>query len=94
MAGLHPPAAALPPCVVAANLDRRWIDVDISPKAVELVNIRPQQSMSDLFHNRLITARTDIGAPVPYPQNKHVLFGQQEGRCNGCRSEFPSVSWK
>ena len=27
--------------------------------------------------------------PVPYRQNKHVLFGQQEGRCNGCRSEFP-----
>ena len=24
-----------------------------------------------------------------YRQNKHVLFGQQEGRCNGCRSEFP-----
>ena len=48
-----------------------------------------------LFHNRLVTARTDItsrtdiDAPVPYHQNKHVLFGQQEGRCNGCRSEFP-----
>ena len=22
-------------------------------------------------------------------QDKHVLFGQQEGRCNGCRSAFP-----
>ena len=53
-------------CVAAANLDRRWIGVDISPKAVELVNIRLQQSMNDLFHNRLATARTDIGAPVPY----------------------------
>ena len=49
-------------CVAAANLDRRWIGVDISPKAVELVNIRLQQSLSDL----LATARTDIGAPVPY----------------------------
>ena len=28
-------------------------------------------------------------APVPYRQNKHLLFGQQESRCNGCRSEFP-----
>ena len=26
---------------------------------------------------------------MPYRQNKHVRFGQQEGRCNGCRSEFP-----
>ena len=60
-----------------------------------MVNMSLQQSMGDLFHNRLVTAhtdtprRTDIDAPVPYRQNKHVLFGQQEGRCNGCRSEFP-----
>ena len=82
-------------CVAAENLGRLWIGIDISPKAVELVNMRLQQSMGDLFHNRLVTARTDIprrtdiDVPVPYRQNKHVLFGQQEGRCNGCRSEFP-----
>ena len=51
--------------------------------------------MGDLFHNRLITARTDIprradvDTPVLYRQNKQLLFGYQEGRCNGCRSEFP-----
>ncbi len=28
-------------------------------------------------------------ASVPYRQNRHVLFGQQEARCNGCRSGFP-----
>ena len=60
-----------------------------------LVNMRLQQSMGDLFHNRLVAARadipkrTDIDAPAPYRRNKHILFGQQEGRCNGCRSEFP-----
>ena len=49
----------------------------------------------DLFHIRLVAAptniprRTDIDTPVPYRQNKHVLFGHQEGRCNGCRREFP-----
>ena len=64
-------------------------------QADELVNASLQQSMSDLFHNWLVTARTgipkrtDIDALGPYRQNKHVLFGQQEGRCNGCRSEFP-----
>ena len=81
-------------CVAAENLGRRWVGIDISPKAVELVNMRLQQTMGDLFHNRLVTARTDIprrtdiDAPIPYRQNKHVLFGQQEGRCNGCRSAF------
>ena len=81
-------------CVAADNLGRRWIGIDISPKAVELVNIRLQQSMGGLFHNRLVTARTDIPRRtdietlVPYRQNKHFLFGRQEGRCNGCRSAF------
>ena len=81
-------------CVAAENLDRHWIGIDISPKAVELVNMRLQESMGDLFHNQLVTVRTDIprrtdiDVPVPYRQNKHVLFGQQEGRCNGCRVAF------
>ena len=26
---------------------------------------------------------------MPYRQNKHVLFDQQMGRCNGCLREFP-----
>ncbi len=82
-------------CVAAENLGRQWVGIDLSPKAVELVNLRLQQTMGSLFHNRLVTARTDIPqrtdieAPLPYRQNKHVLFGQQEGRCNGCKTEFP-----
>ena len=81
-------------CVAAEQLGRRWLGIDISPKAVELVNMRLRQSMGNLFHNRLVTARTDIprrtdiDAPRPYRQNKHILFGQQEGRCAGCRSAF------
>ena len=81
-------------CIAAENLGRRWIGIDISPKAVELVNVRLQQSMGTLFHDGFVTARTDVprrtdlAAPIPYRQNKHVLFGQQEGHCNGCRSAF------
>ena len=69
--------------------------IDISPKAVELVNMRLQKTMGSLFHHGYVTARTDIPrrtdieAPIPYRQNKHVLFGQQEGLCNGCRTMFP-----
>ena len=81
-------------CVAADKLGRKWVGIDISPKAVELVNMRLQQSMGSLFHHGYVTARTDIPrrtdieAPIPYRQNKHVLFGQQEGLCNGCRTEF------
>ena len=82
-------------CVAADKLGRKWVGIDISPKAVELVNMRLQQSMGSLFHHGYVTARadiprrTDIEAPIPYRQNKHVLFGQQEGLCNGCRGDFP-----
>ena len=82
-------------CVAAENLGRKWVGIDLSPKAIELVNVRLKAAMGDLFHDRLVMARTDIprrtdiDAPVPYRQNRHVLFGQQEGRCNGCSGEFP-----
>ena len=82
-------------CVAAERLGRAWLGIDLSPKATELVNVRLQGSMGSLFHNRLVTARTDIprrtdiDAPINYRKNKHVLFGQQEGRCAGCRMDFP-----
>ena len=82
-------------CVAADQLGRQWVGIDISPKAAELVNMRLQQTMGSLFHHRYVTARTDIpqrtdiDAPIPYRQNKHVLFGQQEGLCNGCKGDFP-----
>ena len=82
-------------CVAAEKLGRQWLGIDLSAKAVELVNLRLRDFMGDLFHSRLVTARadiprrSDIGAPIHYRKNRHVLFGQQEGRCNGCQTEFP-----
>ena len=82
-------------CVAADRLNRKWVGIDISGKAVELVNMRLKQTMGSLFHHGYVTARTDIPQPTdvekpkPYRQNKHVLFGQQEGLCNGCKGDFP-----
>lgn len=65
----------------------------LSPKAVELVNLRLRDKAA-LFHKEFVTTRTDIprrtdiDAPIPYRQNKHVLYGQQEGRCGGCDTHF------
>ena len=45
-----------------------------------------------LFHHGYVTARTDIprrtdiDAPIPYRQNKHVLFGQQKGCAPGVKA--------
>ena len=82
-------------CVAAEKLGRRWAGIDLSAKAVELVNKRLRDFMGGLFHDRLVTVRTDIPrrtdieTPIPYRQNKHVLFGQQEGLCAGCKTAFP-----
>ena len=81
-------------CVAAEKLGRSWIGIDLSSKAVELVNERLRTEMGDLFHYGFVTARTDIprrtdiDAPKNYRQNRHVLYGQQEGRCRGCQSYF------
>ena len=82
-------------CVAADQLNRQWLGIDISPKAAELVNMRLQQTMGSLFHHGYVTTRTDIpqrtdiDAPIPYRQNKHVLYGEQEGLCAGCKGDFP-----
>ena len=82
-------------CVAADNLGREWLGIDISPKAVELVHMRLRDTLGELYHAGLVTARTDIPqrtdieAPINYRQNRHVLFGEQEGKCNGCKMEFP-----
>ena len=89
LAGLPPPAAALP----HASPLRTW------PGSVSALtyHLRPS-SLSTCARSspwaRSVpqtdgTARTDIDALVPYRQNKHVLLSQQEGRRNGRRSEFP-----
>ena len=85
-------------CVAAEKLERQWIGIDISPKAVELVQDRlqspPPLGIGSLFHYGYVTVRTDIprrtdiDTPINYRQNKHELFGRQEGRCNGCHAEF------
>ena len=35
-----------------------------------------------------VPRRTDIDAPKNYRENKHVLYGEQEGSCLGCESHF------
>ena len=81
-------------CVAAERFERQWVGIDISPKAAELVNVRLQDSMGSLFHHGYVTTRTDIpqrtdvDAPKNYRQNKHVLYGEQEGRCGGCGTPF------
>jgi DNA modification methylase len=77
-------------CVAAERLQRHWIGIDISPRAVDLVRMRLENEVG-LFGK--VIHRTDIpkrSEKLPnYRTHKHTLFGKQEGLCNGCRTQFP-----
>ncbi|MCY3782222.1 MAG: DNA methyltransferase [Chloroflexi bacterium] len=85
-------------CVAAELLDRQWAGVDISPKAVELVNLRLQEppplGIGSLFHHGYVTtrtdgpARTDLGPLPPPVAHKTALYGEQGGDCAGCGEHF------
>ena len=83
-------------CVAAENLGRQWVGIDLSAKAADLVLQRLDgPEYGSLFRRAWVTVRTDIpqrtdiDAPKNYRTNAHVLFGQQQGRCQGCGYDFP-----
>ena len=80
--------------VAAESLDRQWVGIDLSSKAVELVLLRLDKLLGSLFRPNMVTPRTDVPkrtneGPLPdYRTHKHTLYGRQEGACNGCQTHF------
>ena len=76
-------------CVAAEKLNRQWIGIDLSAKAVQLVRLRLEKEMGmfcDVIHRTDIPKRSE---KLPnYRTHKHILYGKQEGYCNGCRTHF------
>ena len=85
--------------VVADREQRDWVGIDMSEKAVELVEMRIRKDQMDpkyaglgLFEKPTcrsdIPQRTDLG-DLPNPKtHKRSLYGEQEGRCEGCTQHF------
>ena len=93
---LDPFAGCATACVAAERLGRSWVGIDLSPKTIELVEYRLKHQERDIaLWTSQVVARTDIprrtniDAPKNYRKDKHILFGQQEGKCAGCRMDFP-----
>lgn len=79
--------------VAADRLQRDWIGIDISAKAVELVieRIKDDQGLlEDIIARDDVPNRTDLGEIPRYnaPENKTRLYGEQGGHCNGCGEHF------
>lgn len=79
-------------CVAAERLNRQWAGIDLSSMALKLVRKRIKQNIG-LFAYKItercdIPERTDQGRIPPYKNNKHELYGLQEGVCV-CGQHFP-----
>ena len=88
--------------IAAEKENRQWIGIDISPKAVDLVRDRLHQTFqigkgsegelalksADVIHRTDVPIRLDHVAPRS-KNIKHILFGKQDGICNGCKHDFP-----
>ncbi|MCY4042883.1 MAG: DNA methyltransferase, partial [Candidatus Dadabacteria bacterium] len=79
--------------IAAERLGRRWIGIDLSEKALELVKVRMERETT-LFEKFSPIHRTDI----PKREGKRskniktVLYGKQGGNCNLCKVHFLNVN--
>ncbi len=85
-------------CIAAEQNGREWVGIDLSGKAAELIRVRADkelggapggQTLFKLTHRTDTPKRTDQGKLPHYRTHKQILFGHQEGHCNGCRFVFP-----
>ncbi len=86
-------------CVAAESFKdgekRKWVGIDVSPKAHELVKMRLGNELGftslRVNHRTDVPRRTDLGSIPPYnvDANKRHLYGAQEGHCSGCLTLFP-----
>lgn len=80
-------------CVAAEKLGRQWVGIDISPLAARLVQERIERELGVLLFDPI--HRTDIPLDRGGKRSKdikHILYGMQEGICNGCLIHFPYVN--
>ena len=85
-------------CVAADGLDRPWIGIDVSEKAVELVAHRIKDIQGGLIENishwdtaknkNGLPQRTDLGKLPPPKSQRERLYELQNGVCNGCGEHF------
>ena len=80
-------------CIASGTLNRRWVGIDISSKAADLIKSRMSDELGLFYrgdHRTDIPNRTDQGKVPKYnsPANRKYLYGEQGGYCNGCGEHF------
>ena len=80
-------------CVASERRHRKWVGIDISGKAAELVQVRVRKEINLLHNFKPIHRtdqpyRTDLGKLPPPSSYKDVLYEKQSGQCGGCMVMF------
>ncbi len=82
-------------CVAAEGLGRQWVGIDISERAFALQRLKTTVERAGepwpqkVYYREDIPERTDtVKSPLKKAEIKHVLYGQQEGKCKGCNTLF------
>ena len=94
---LDPFAGCATACVAAERLQRKWIGIDLSAKAGEMIQLRLEKDLG--LVSSLATVRTDLPTrtdleddPRSAKEVKDALYGAQQGNCNGCKHHFPYLN--
>lgn len=77
-------------CTMAEVEGRQWAGIDVGEKAVQLVLSDLKKHLPALDWE--VIHRTDIPTDRMGRKSKnirHIRYGEQEGRCNGCGEHFP-----
>ena len=81
-------------CIAAEIEHRKWVGIDISSKAAELVQQRFLEDIGRVQFDGVIRTdipkRTDLGKLPKYncKENQSKLYGEQAGYCAGCNTHF------
>lgn len=82
-------------CIAAERLKRRWVGIDVSAKAYELVKMRIEKEVvhpllkNTPIYREDVPTRTDLGKKTkPSKEDKQLLYGKQNGKCRGCNTGF------
>ena len=82
--------------IAAEGMVREWVGIDISPKAVELVQYRLKKDLGKM-RGAIVVPRDDIPKRTDkedelrgnaLKEHFGVMYGIQRGHCNGCNVHF------
>ena len=82
--------------IAAQKYHRNYVGIDISEKTRELIRFRSKNELGlfwDGIEREDIPQRTDLGK-LPEPRSYlNEMYGEQDGKCNGCGVHFPKANF-